>query len=258
MLEAMAKSAGRTATTAVTAALVRGMLGSLLGGRQAAMKAAFRRRANTSPQWPPARVARGAAASMLLRAIGLRAFETLRATPAQRASGPFYLRKSRGGTSTLDLTPRSRAAAGESRTERISLRHGTRGSTPAARPHRAAPRPTSCGRRMRSGRYIHPPIPMRATARSRLSRVRHLCAREAYGPVPHPDDQAAAHTPGRTPHIHFIVIGGRTRLTTQNVLRGEPRNERDGLYRHLDAEDRRASTGRFIDRAAARKTGRSQ
>jgi hypothetical protein len=32
MLEAMAKSAGRTATTAVTGALVRGVLGSLLGG----------------------------------------------------------------------------------------------------------------------------------------------------------------------------------------------------------------------------------
>ena len=64
---------------------------------------------------------------------------------------------------------------------------------------------------------------------------------------------------GRTPHIHFIVAGGRTRLTTQMFFEGEALNDRDGLYRHLGADDRRAlepvatpSIGR-----AARKTGRS-
>lgn len=40
--------------------------------------------------------------------------------------------------------------------------------------------------------------------------------------------------PGRTPHIHFAVTSrGRERLTTQLYVRGEPRNERDGLLRSI-------------------------
>jgi protocatechuate 3,4-dioxygenase beta subunit len=54
---------------------------------------------------------------------------------------------------------------------------------------------------------------------------------------------------GRTPHIHFIVASGGTRLTTQLFFEGEAGNERDGLYRHLSRDDRRASTGRFVERA---------
>ena len=54
---------------------------------------------------------------------------------------------------------------------------------------------------------------------------------------------------GRTPHIHFIVASGRTRLTTQMFFEGEPMNERDGLYRYLGKDDRQASTGRYVDRA---------
>lgn len=54
---------------------------------------------------------------------------------------------------------------------------------------------------------------------------------------------------GRTPHIHFIVASGRTRLTTQMFFEGEAMNERDGLYRYLGKEDRQASTGRYVDRA---------
>ncbi len=54
---------------------------------------------------------------------------------------------------------------------------------------------------------------------------------------------------GRTPHIHFIVANGATRLTTQMFFEGEAGNERDGLYRYLNRDDRRASTGRFVDRA---------
>jgi protocatechuate 3,4-dioxygenase beta subunit len=56
---------------------------------------------------------------------------------------------------------------------------------------------------------------------------------------------------GRTPHIHFNVAGGGTRLTTQMFFEGEAMNERDGLYRYLSRDDRRASTGRFVDRATA-------
>ncbi len=55
---------------------------------------------------------------------------------------------------------------------------------------------------------------------------------------------------GRTPHIHFNVAEGRTSLTTQMFFDGEAGNERDGLYRQLSRDDRRAATGRFVDRAA--------
>jgi len=56
---------------------------------------------------------------------------------------------------------------------------------------------------------------------------------------------------GRTPHIHFNVASSGTALTTQMFFEGEPLNERDFLYRHLGRDDRRASTGRPIDRASA-------
>lgn len=54
---------------------------------------------------------------------------------------------------------------------------------------------------------------------------------------------------GRTPHLHFNVASGRTRLTTQMFFEGDAGNERDFLYRNLGADDRRASTGRFGHRA---------
>ncbi len=56
---------------------------------------------------------------------------------------------------------------------------------------------------------------------------------------------------GRTPHIHFNVADGPTRLTTQMFFEGEAGNERDGLYRHLSRQDRHAATGRFVDRGPA-------
>jgi protocatechuate 3,4-dioxygenase beta subunit len=40
--------------------------------------------------------------------------------------------------------------------------------------------------------------------------------------------------PGRTPHIHFqIRKGGEELLTTQCYVKGESRNERDGVYRGI-------------------------
>lgn len=40
--------------------------------------------------------------------------------------------------------------------------------------------------------------------------------------------------PGRTPHIHVKVkIKGRDELTTQIFVRGEPLNERDGIFREV-------------------------
>src|SRR5579885_3574063 len=50
--------------------------------------------------------------------------------------------------------------------------------------------------------------------------------------------------PGRTPHIHFkIRKGGKELLTTQCYVKGEPLNERDGIYRDIrDAKQRAAVT----------------
>lgn len=48
--------------------------------------------------------------------------------------------------------------------------------------------------------------------------------------------------PGRTPHIHFAVLeGGRRRLVSQLFVEGEPRNERDGLYRRLGRDAARVT-----------------
>ena len=51
---------------------------------------------------------------------------------------------------------------------------------------------------------------------------------------------------GRTPHIHVKVLQGqRELLTTQLYVEGDQNNERDGLWRRLPAEDRRAVTVPF-------------
>lgn len=53
--------------------------------------------------------------------------------------------------------------------------------------------------------------------------------------------------PGRTPHIHFAVKSkGRERFTTQCYIKGEPQNERDGIYRSVrDPQARQAITVDF-------------
>jgi protocatechuate 3,4-dioxygenase beta subunit len=51
---------------------------------------------------------------------------------------------------------------------------------------------------------------------------------------------------GRTPHIHVKVRQGRREvLTTQLYVEGDPHNERDFLWRRLDAGDRAALTAAF-------------
>jgi protocatechuate 3,4-dioxygenase beta subunit len=54
--------------------------------------------------------------------------------------------------------------------------------------------------------------------------------------------------PGRTPHIHFAVkVKGRNKFTTQCYIKGEPANERDGIFRGLrDAKARNALLVDFI------------
>lgn len=60
---------------------------------------------------------------------------------------------------------------------------------------------------------------------------------------------------GRTPHIHFNVASGNTRLTTQMFFADEPGNDRDGLYRWLSRDEQRASTARFVNRTGAMEAG---
>jgi protocatechuate 3,4-dioxygenase beta subunit len=54
--------------------------------------------------------------------------------------------------------------------------------------------------------------------------------------------------PGRTPHIHFkIKRGGKELLTTQCYIRGEPGNERDGIFRSIrDPKAREALVADFV------------
>ena len=52
---------------------------------------------------------------------------------------------------------------------------------------------------------------------------------------------------GRTPHIHLKVrLGQRELLTTQLYVAGDPGNERDFIWRRMDAQDRAAVTVPFI------------
>ena len=48
--------------------------------------------------------------------------------------------------------------------------------------------------------------------------------------------------PGRTPHIHYAVkVKGQKKLTTQCYIKGEPRNERDGVLRGIRDPKAKAS-----------------
>ena len=48
--------------------------------------------------------------------------------------------------------------------------------------------------------------------------------------------------PGRTPHIHFkLTRGGDHLLTTQCYVGGHEQNSRDGIYRRIPDDGRRAS-----------------
>ena len=192
------------------------------------------------------RVLHGAAASMLL-ASGVARAETLRATPAN-ALGPFY-----PAQKPVDIDADLTRVAGRGGVAQGTILYVTgRVVDTGGRPQGGAT--LELWQANAFGRYIHP------------------ADSDASGPLD-PDFQGYGTLragsdgqfriktikpppySGRTPHIHFIVAGGRTRLTTQMFFEGEPRNERDGLYRHLAADDRRATTGRFIDRARGAEDG---
>ncbi len=60
--------------------------------------------------------------------------------------------------------------------------------------------------------------------------------------------------PGRTRHIHFALkMKGREKWTTQCYVKGEPQNERDGIYREIkDPKAREAVTVDFAPVAGTR------
>ncbi|MEO5715365.1 MAG: protocatechuate 3,4-dioxygenase [Luteolibacter sp.] len=59
--------------------------------------------------------------------------------------------------------------------------------------------------------------------------------------------------PGRTPHIHFAVkMKGREKWTTQCYVRGEPRNDKDGVL--LGIEDKQARESVIADFAAVKES----
>ncbi len=59
--------------------------------------------------------------------------------------------------------------------------------------------------------------------------------------------------PGRTPHIHFAVkMKGRDKWTTQCYVKGEPKNEKDGVL--LGIEDIKARDSVIVDFAAIKES----
>jgi protocatechuate 3,4-dioxygenase beta subunit len=59
--------------------------------------------------------------------------------------------------------------------------------------------------------------------------------------------------PGRTPHVHFAIkMKGRDKWTTQCYVKGEPRNERDGIYRSI--RDPKARAAVTVDFAAVKES----
>jgi len=187
------------------------------------------------------------AATMLLVASGLVRAESLRATPAV-ALGPFYPAK-KPADNDADLTQ----VAGQSGRAQGTILYVTgRVLHTSGRPVGGAV--LELWQANASGRYLHP-----ADSDSSGPLDPNF---QGYGTLHAGNDgQFRIKTikpppySGRTPHIHFIVANGRTRLTTQMFFEGEAGNERDGLYRYLSVDDRRASTGRYVDRARAAEDG---
>jgi protocatechuate 3,4-dioxygenase beta subunit len=62
--------------------------------------------------------------------------------------------------------------------------------------------------------------------------------------------------PGRTPHIHFAISRrGKRVLTTQLYVKGEKRNERDGIYRSISDEKQRAAVTAVFEPLKDSKVG---
>ena len=82
-------------------------------------------------------------------------------------------------------------------------------------------------------------------ARRQFPRLRSLPDRQ-HGRLLLPDLKPVAY-PGRTPHIHFMIKRPKMEeFTTQCYIKGNPQNERDGVYRGIrDAKGSRIRDDRF-------------
>jgi protocatechuate 3,4-dioxygenase beta subunit len=178
---------------------------------------------------------------MLLVASALARAESLRATPAI-ALGPFYPPK-KPADSDADLTQvagRTGRAQGTilyvtGRVLDTSGKPSERRSARAVAGQRVRPLHSSVGSPSRAGRSI-PNFQgygtLRAGSDGAVSASRRSSRRRTRADAAHP----------------FHRRGARTRASpTQMFFEGEAGNERDGLYRYLSADDRRASTGRYVD-----------
>ncbi|MFO1323463.1 MAG: intradiol ring-cleavage dioxygenase [Burkholderiales bacterium] len=188
------------------------------------------------------RLLRAAVAAGTASLVGAAAAANLAATPAN-AEGPFYPRAKPADTDA-DLTQ----VAGHTRRASGTLLYVTgRIVDVSGRPLSGAE--LELWQANAFGRYLHPadtdasgPLDPDFQGYGRL--VADADGRYRIKTIKPPPYS------GRTPHIHFNVAAGRTRLTTQMFFDGEPMNERDGLYRYLSRDDRSASTGRYVDRGA--------
>ena len=182
------------------------------------------------------RVITGLAAALAAPAFirNARAQATRRLTPVQ-TEGPFYPVTLPADT---DFDLLSQGAVHYAKGQPVSLT-GTVIDTAGRAVRGAAVEIWQCDQQ---GHYHHPGDGGRAdTAFQGFGRVI-VDARGDYRfrtikPVPYT---------GRTPHIHVKVrLAQRELLTTQLYVAGDPGNERDGLWRRLDALDRAALTVPF-------------
>ena len=208
--------------------------------------------ADPHPESPPRRRLLRASASLALVGIAgpaLAASTTLPPTP-RNSEGPFYPRQ-KPADSDADLT----RVAGQRRRARRARSCTSSGRVLDTRGTPIGAAELELWQANAFGRYhASRSIP---TARARSTPASRATARLRRTPRASFRIKTIKPPPysGRTPHIHFIVAGGGTRLTTQMFFEGEAMNERDGLYRYLSRDDRRASTGRFVDRADGGRAG---
>ena len=192
------------------------------------------------------RVLHGAVAASLL-ASGLARADTLRPTPAN-ALGPFYP-PTKPADSDADLTQ----VAGRSGRAQGTLLYVTgRVLDTGGRPVNGAL--LELWQANAFGRYVHPADSDSSGAFDPDFQGYGRLRAGADGQFRIKTIKPAPYS-GRTPHIHFIVAGASARLTTQMFFEGESGNERDGLYQYLRADDRRASTARYVDRATGAEDG---
>ncbi len=188
----------------------------------------------TSPRRRAVTLAAFVAAPALI--LGVRAQTVPRRLTPSQTEGPFYPVRPPADTD-FDLLRNGSSAA--YRTAQPAWVEGVV-SDPAGRPVSGAV--VEIWQCDESGHYHHPGDGGRANpAFQGFGRVR-VGADASYRfrtirPAPYS---------GRTPHIHFKVrLGERDLLTTQLYVQGDSGNERDGLWRRLDAPARELLTVAF-------------